>query len=334
MKKTIINLILIICLPSYANEFTYEKISAYDFNDTIKVMCWSPNETYLACATDEFTITVINTKDNSRKVLEGHENLIKALVFSPDGKFLISGSDDITIEVWDTQNWESIFTINAHENSIECLAFSSDSTLCASGSRDGTIKIWNTNDWKCIKTLNHKGYVSNVSFSKNGSSLISYSNNNKTVKTWNLNDFNYLGVINYNDSDNILVSEDMTKILNTYKAKTTISDYLRKNEQLLKLKQTISFVSFSTDASKLRYTIDNQIFIRNISSSKKSKPIIETNETIEAISWSNKENRVAIKLDGKVEIWVATQNPTLIKPSAQSGIKSNPDTDEKEWELI
>jgi WD40 repeat protein len=323
MKKPIIIFILIFCSLSNASETTNLKSNIHcekksdfdDFNYDVKAMCWSPNGINLACAIKDCSIVIINTIDNSRKILDGHENGITTIKFSPNGQFLASGSDDMTIKIWETQTWENIHTLKAHTNSVDAITFSNDSSLFASGSRDETIKIWNTKNWKCLKTLVHRAYVTEVLFSKDKTTLISYSKYNNTFKKWDMR--NYARLENYQDKyNNTLHSADMTKILKIYDSKTQLTD-CSKNKMILKLKQQISFASFSHDCTKLRYVVDNQIFIKDLTNRNKPMRILSLADNIQAISWSNDGTKVAINLPNCLEVWSVHE-----------------DTDEQGYEII
>mmetsp|Transcript_7287 Transcript_7287/g.11742 ORF Transcript_7287/g.11742 Transcript_7287/m.11742 type:complete len:432 (-) Transcript_7287:154-1449(-) len=110
----------------------------------------SLSATCLACGSDDGTVTLFDTSQNSKwllsphkrrlATLEGHEGRIRSLA-TLSARRLASSSDDGTIKIWDVGSRRCLLTFEGHKDWVRAVAALGEERL-ASGSDDATIKIW------------------------------------------------------------------------------------------------------------------------------------------------------------------------------------------------
>jgi WD40 repeat protein/serine/threonine protein kinase len=157
----------------------------------IPAVCFSPDGTRLASASNDQTIKVWDSKSGQELLtLKEHAMGVLGVCFSPDGTRLASASWDQTVKVWDSRSGQRILTLNGHTNGVLGVCFNHDGTRLASASEDKTVKVWDLKGCRegdvCPPVLTLEGHtnrVQGVCFSPDGMRLASASWDH-TVKVW------------------------------------------------------------------------------------------------------------------------------------------------------
>ncbi|NEP59707.1 MAG: hypothetical protein F6K31_22320 [Symploca sp. SIO2G7] len=139
----------------------------------------------LASASYDKTIKIWSLDNQSRVILQGHQEPVRDVQFAPDSQLIATVGNDRTVKLWH-RNGRLLKTLEGHGARIDSLSFSADGQRLASASRDGTVKIWHRNG-NLINTLEgHQDWVLDVSFSPDSQRLASASRDG-TVKLWHRN---------------------------------------------------------------------------------------------------------------------------------------------------
>jgi len=126
------------------NRFAKIEVS---FQFEVRSVCFSPDDSEIAAASNSHNIYVWNFKTNSLlHELEGHEDYVRAVIYSADGERLASGSDDHTIRLWNASTGQAIVVLRGHIAIVRSVAFMPDGKSLVSGAEDGTIRSWNVDD--------------------------------------------------------------------------------------------------------------------------------------------------------------------------------------------
>ncbi len=167
-------------------------ILSQDMNQgAILAVAWSPDDYYVASASDDGTVQVWQSPIAPSTVnitYTGHHVQVNAISWSPDSQFIASASDDGTVQVWHALSGKPVNTYRGHRGAVKAVAWSSDGQSIASGGRDGMVHIWNpfrvSDPLRIYK--GHTAQVNSVAWSaaRYGSYLASASND-KTVRVWN-----------------------------------------------------------------------------------------------------------------------------------------------------
>ncbi|NER20693.1 MAG: hypothetical protein F6J96_08265 [Symploca sp. SIO1C2] len=140
---------------------------------------------HLVSASYDKTIKIWSLENQSRVILQGHQEPVRDVQFAPDNQLIATVGNDRTVKLWH-RNGKLLKTLEGHGARIDSLSFSGDGQQLASASRDGTVKLWHRNG-NLIKTLEgHKDWVLDVSFSPDSQQLASASRDG-TVKLWHRN---------------------------------------------------------------------------------------------------------------------------------------------------
>ena len=189
----------------------------------------SPNNKWLASGRwNDNTITLLNIRDGTQRVLEGHTRAVLGLLFSPvDASILASGSFDGCLRVWKDEN--PIRTFH-HEGMrlIYSMDFSPDGTLLAAVGDSGDICFWRLADSEnatmdddihhsetqpqhTIKH-NHTSRCTGVKFSSDGS-LLATGSWDPAVKIWDLETNNCKGTLQPSDEVNSILFSPNGKVV-------------------------------------------------------------------------------------------------------------------------
>ena len=122
---------------------TRKKSSCLDRStgERINAVAFSPDSRRLAAALADRTIVMWDLEYGTRRVFEGHRDLVHDVAFSPAGGLLASASYDRTVRLWDLSSTASR-ALRGHTDSVDSVAFSPSGSKLASGSRDGTVRVW------------------------------------------------------------------------------------------------------------------------------------------------------------------------------------------------
>lgn len=107
---------------------------------------FSPFSTYVAIATRDNQIRILNSRFRQIFIFRGNEKYSNSSVlgFSQDEKYLVflkyKSKNDIGVIDLDTM--EIVQTLQGHENQLSCLGMSPDGRFFATGAYDGELKIW------------------------------------------------------------------------------------------------------------------------------------------------------------------------------------------------
>ena len=167
--------------------FTNELNLLEGHKDRINDIKFSPDDRYLASASEDGTVKIWKMNGEEYATFRGHKTSVTNLAFSPREPILASASEDQTIKLLELNGGE-IKSLTGHQDSVISISFSSDGRILGSASKDGTVRLWDLDTGK-VTVLNHDG-VNSVEFDdvnqSNDSLTITTTSETGTVKSWTL----------------------------------------------------------------------------------------------------------------------------------------------------
>ncbi|XP_054870069.1 telomerase protein component 1 isoform X2 [Amphiprion ocellaris] len=128
------------------------------------ILAMAQNTTYLATASDEFTIALCLLSDKAEDLasephatLRGHTGGVTCLAFSPDGEKLLSGGKDQALMVWDVASTPpALFKLlpHAHGDWITGCVWTPNCVI--SSSNDGKLCLWDLEVGQHLKEISWK----------------------------------------------------------------------------------------------------------------------------------------------------------------------------------
>ncbi|XP_047446201.1 telomerase protein component 1 isoform X2 [Mugil cephalus] len=134
------------------------------------ILALAQNSTYLATASDDFTIVLWLLSDLTREsaidphvVLRGHKGGVSCLDFSPDGAQLLSGGKDQALIVWDVSSSPAVLSkslLHSHRDWITGCVWTPACVI--SSSNDGRLCLWDLEAGKCLREISWRSPLTSV----------------------------------------------------------------------------------------------------------------------------------------------------------------------------
>lgn len=165
---------------------------------TVNALRWSPDNAYLASASEDGTVVVSRYVVNETSIglttvstYSGHVGVgpVYAVSWSPDGKQIASVGLDGKVHVWDAMTGKAIQQYPANAGTLYTVEFSPrENTQIAFAGANGVVSVWNSQSGKIITQYHgHHGPVATLAWSSDAQSIISGGSGNTdyTVQVWN-----------------------------------------------------------------------------------------------------------------------------------------------------
>ncbi|KAM4552471.1 telomerase protein component 1 isoform 1-T3 [Odontesthes bonariensis] len=134
------------------------------------ILALAQNTTYLATASDDFTIVLwllsdlsLDSRTDQHTMLRGHKGGVTCLAFSPDGAQLLSGGKDQALMVWDVGSSPAALSKSlphAHRDWITGCVWTPDCVI--SSSNDGRLCLWDLGAGQCIREISWRSPLTSV----------------------------------------------------------------------------------------------------------------------------------------------------------------------------
>ncbi|MBX3438263.1 MAG: WD40 repeat domain-containing protein, partial [Planctomycetaceae bacterium] len=130
-------------------------------------------------ALDHKVLLVDAQTGESRKVLEGHSNLINGCAFNPQSTRLVSVGADGKAILWNAHSGGMIRSLQETGEQIHAAAFAPDGQTVATAGTDLAISLWNVETGTLLRKLGgHTSHVKFIAFAPDGESLAAADLNN------------------------------------------------------------------------------------------------------------------------------------------------------------
>lgn len=138
-------------------------------------LAWSPDGTFLAVASSEQGVIVLNASNGSFirsfRPLQEHAMQVNGVTWSPNGTRIASANNDRTVQVWDAASGNNLATYQAAaeyptlpggQAVIDAVAWSPDGLYIVSGTSNGIVCTWNADteeiynffNWNYLRSIN------------------------------------------------------------------------------------------------------------------------------------------------------------------------------------
>ncbi|XP_056246593.1 telomerase protein component 1 isoform X2 [Seriola aureovittata] len=134
------------------------------------ILALAQNSTYLASASDDFTIVLwllsdlaVDTDLEPHALLRGHSGGVTCLAFSPDGGQLLSGGKDQALMVWDVNSSPAALSKSlphSHRDWITGCVWTPDCVI--SSSNDGRLCLWDLQAGQCVREISWRSPLTSV----------------------------------------------------------------------------------------------------------------------------------------------------------------------------
>ncbi|NEO31592.1 MAG: hypothetical protein F6K36_14385 [Symploca sp. SIO3C6] len=270
----------------------------------------------IASASNDKTVKLWSFREQSRLILQGHQDDVRDVEFSPDGELIATASNDGTIKLWE-RNSTLLKTLKGHQDRIYSISFSPDGQLIASASRDKTLKLWNRQGNLLATLKGHQDWVLDVSFSAD-SQLIASASRDKTAKLWDLQGNLLKTLTGHQQRVNAISFSPDGKLLASASDDNTVKLWTPQGKLLKTLKGHSNWVldvSFAPDSQQLASaSYDNTVKLWSTQGELKSTLAGHT-DSVAKVSFSpDGEILATTSWDNKVQLW--RLDDTLIKTLA------------------
>uniref|UniRef100_A0A1A8DN79 Telomerase-associated protein 1 n=3 Tax=Nothobranchius TaxID=28779 RepID=A0A1A8DN79_NOTKA len=134
------------------------------------ILALEQNSTYLAAASDDFTVALwllkdlaLNPSPDAHQVLRSHKGGVTCLAFSPDGTRLLSGGKDQALVVWDVGSSPAALSkslLHAHKDWITGCVWTPDCVM--SSSNDGRLCLWDLEAGLCLRKISWRNPLTSI----------------------------------------------------------------------------------------------------------------------------------------------------------------------------
>ncbi len=171
----------------------------YSGSDIIDVLAVSPDNSWLACGSENSVIRMIPLKANTQSYeLKGHSGSINSLLFSYDGKYLYSAALDGKVLKWDLAVKTSTDMTDGTVK-ITSIDLSGDGTHFAGLSGDGGVLVWNPGDKSDKFSINTEGRnVKSIRFDP-ANNLLAIGDDRGVIELWDIRQHRKISEIKAHD---------------------------------------------------------------------------------------------------------------------------------------
>ena len=147
------------------------------------VKSWvSPDGRWIANATAENAVRLVDTATGDARELVGHTGEIYAVSFTADGRQLASVGADKVVRLWDAATG-GVRLLAGHTDTVHTAAFSPDATTLATAGNDGTVRLWPVAGGDARVLADKQGPVFYLAYSPDGTRVASTSGDH-AVRVW------------------------------------------------------------------------------------------------------------------------------------------------------
>ena len=154
-----------------------------DFGAVVYDVAYSPDGRWIAVASGDKAVYLLNTKTAAARVLRGHSDQVECVNFDSTGRQLASGTWNGEIAIWDVASGTASH-VSAHSSSVYDVRFSPDGARLATAGKDGTVRQWDLATGTPVgEPIQHPCAVLTVTFSPDGQSLLTGARDG-TIRTY------------------------------------------------------------------------------------------------------------------------------------------------------
>jgi WD40 repeat protein len=171
---------------------TYELVAPPLIGHTNDVIAaaFNADGSLLATASFDFSAIIWDTRDNSKKLVLQHTNVVTSVTFrkrlnNGDNRELIAtGSWDGTAVVWDASTGRQVTAIHGPGSKVWSVAFSPDGQRLLTGSEDGVIRAYKLDGTPDGEWPQHTAATTSLSFSRDSPNLLLSTSGDTTAVVW------------------------------------------------------------------------------------------------------------------------------------------------------
>jgi WD40 repeat protein len=283
----------------------------------VYVVSWKPDGSKIAAATQSSGIEVfdISTRQkinefNTISEATGHTVNVYGVSWSPDGSRIADASRDSRNQIRDSNNGQSLFSIQSDTNSSYAIAYNQAGTTIATAGESQIINLWNATTGKNTAALTgHTFTVRGLAWKPSGDVLASASWD-RTIKLWDPTTGNELRTLTgHSDFVNAVAFNPTGSRLASASSDKTIKFWDPLTGELLRTLTGhtggVFALAWSPDGSKIASAgADKTVRIWNVTTGSVEKTLNQFLKPIRAVVWTKDgSGLIAGGDDGKISLW-------------------------------
>lgn len=263
-----------------------QTVNKSTFATYVNSVAWSPDGHYLACATGDEAVHVLEPATQKEVfVYHGHHSYVSDVAWFPSGEWIASASADRTVQIWDATTGDNVSTFTS-SSPVPVVTISPDGDFIAWPGNDATVQVWQVSPRRKIFEYTQQAFAGDIrglAFSPDGTRIAS-GDSTGAIQVWDVTNGGH--VVTYSGH-----------IARIYDLKWSLDG------------RYIASASEDGTVRVWKTSIGSTVYIHRFPS-----------ELVQAVSWSPDGTRIAsASTNGTVQVWDALNGGHLFVYPHHSG---------------